>query len=237
MSALTDLRHLNARVQVVHDVVAPNLRAMTLSRLQQLPTTRLAAPDSPLAGIRQWGCMIGPTPLAPRGPEQQRYAQHNGALWAGLEALAPVLESAIVGALQALSDTPVHVAPGRHIASARCMPDGLGAPRHIDRYPDTAAYAPLRARCVLDEQLVWYLMLQDSPRGGALRVYPGEHPVDQGPPDHAPYDEFLAPAGALLVHPAARVWHEVRPPLGGDRITLGGICAPLRDGSGWWACA
>ncbi|MEL6342697.1 MAG: 2OG-Fe(II) oxygenase [Myxococcota bacterium] len=237
MAILESLRRLDRRVHRIADVVTPAQRAAILARLEMLPATALAPVDSPLGAIRQWGCMIGPTPLAPTGPDPRRYDEENNALWSGLGALAAPLQAAVLDALQSLTPSAVQIAPGRQIASARRMPEGDGAPRHIDRYPKTSAYAELREACVLDEQLVWYLMLRGSPDGGALRVYPGAHAPDEVPAEDARFDRYDAPEGTLLIHPAAQVWHAVEPPQGGERITLGGICAPLRDGSGWWTCA
>jgi len=113
------------------------------------------------------------------------------------------------------------------------MPAGCGAPLHLDRYPHTESYAALRERCDLDAQHVWYLMLQAPEAGGVLRIFPGLRPEGQVPGVHDEAVEVSVPVGSLLIHAGARHWHEVTAPIGGDRITMGGICAPLLSGDGW----
>jgi len=223
--------------QVVPDVLSPADRAQILTRLNKLQSWPLAPPTSPLAPLRQWGAMSGPTPLVPGGPDPTTYKERNEALWAGMGPLASKVRLAIVSAISNLSGEPVAVVPGRHVASIRCMPDGCGAPRHLDRYPETEAYAELRGQCDIDAQFVWYVMLRASPSGGHLRVFPGKRKADEAPRDDDFSFDCPVPEGSLLIHPGASNWHEVSPPQGGDRLTLGGICAPRRDGGGWWVCA
>ena len=237
MDELSALRAGHASAQVVPGVLDAGVRSAVLTQLASIPSVPLAPADSPLRSIRQWGAMSGPTPLAPQGADPQTYDARNRLLWEGLGALAAPVRAGVLGALGALAVGDVVIAPGRWPASIRCMPAGCGAPRHLDRYPMTPPFAALREHCVLDEQLVWYLMLQASPSGGALRVFSGRYAEDQGPPDSAPGTDFCVPDGALLVHPGALNWHEVEAPREGDRITIAGICAPLRNGEGWWVCA
>jgi hypothetical protein len=225
------------RAQVVPDVLKPDEIAQLLTQLKSLKSWPIAPDPSPLAPIRQWGAMSGPTPLEPGGPEPATYERRNQALWTGVGPLSSKVRLAVVNALGTLSTATVAVVPGRHVASVRCMPDGCGAPRHLDRYPETAAYSALRARCDIDAQLVWYLMLRASPRGGHLRTFPGNRKENEVPNDDDYAVDYPLSEGSLLIHPGASTWHEVSPPQGGDRLTLGGICAPRRDGGGWWICA
>lgn len=217
---------------LVPDVLDAEVRASLLERLDALPKYAIAAADSPLGPVRQWGAMLGPSPDHPRGPDPAEHAARNAELWDALGELGVGIRDRVLAALRSLSED-LDVVEGGHIASIRCMPSGCGAPLHRDRYPPSEAYAALRQIADLDRQMVWYLMLQTSPEGGALRVMPTMTASNDPIPPESDIRSYRVPEGALLIHPGSRWWHEVSPPVGGDRITLGGVCAPKLDGSGW----
>jgi hypothetical protein len=221
-------------------VVLPSVldgAAAVAERLHQLPSYAIAPVGSPIEGIRQWGAMSGPSPNWPSGPPLDAYDSLNRALWSGLGSLARPLADAIVAALTGLSTRPVEVMVGRSLASARWMPEGCGAPGHRDRYPVGPVYTPLREIGDLESLLVWYVVLRASPRGGELRVFEGVWDDRRPPPPSLDPSVVPVPEGALVVHAAARCWHDVSAPEGGGRLTLGGLCVPRTDGGGWMLCA
>lgn len=215
----------------------PGTRRELLDRLPTLARHAIAEPDSPLGPVRQWGAMLGPSPADPRGPDPAVHRARNRALWDALGPLGTRVHDAVLAALRALTAAPLDVVDDGFLASIRCMPEGCGAPLHRDRYPESEAYRALRQVADLDRQLVWYLMVQTTPAGGALRVMPTLTASNQPQPPEADVRTYRVAEGSLLIHPGARWWHEVSPPVGGDRITLGGVCAPRVDGRGWLVSA
>ena len=237
MNVLAELQTGGTAPHVVMNVLDASLRQSLLDRLTTLTPTPLDAPGTPLHGVGQWGCMSGPSPKHPRGPAPERYRSRNLALWAKLAPLSTQIERQVTAAIAGLTDCPVSIAPTRAIGSIRRMAGGCGAPAHLDRYPPSAITDEVRDDVDQEQQLVWYVMLSRSPAGGVLRTYPGRCVPDTPPDAAAAYQEFDVPNGALLIHAAARHWHSVTAPIGGARITLGGLCLPHRTGDHYWLCA
>jgi hypothetical protein len=107
----------------------------------------------------------------------------------------------------------------------RVMIEGgyLGRHAHLEFYSEGSPYAndPVLSGLMPRFELSCLLMLQNADSGGKLRFFNAEYPCAVDVLSKASPNVIEMPTGSLLVFDAARIYHEVTPVTGRDRITAG----------------
>lgn len=150
--------------------------------------------------------------------EHLNKALPTGTLERTLELVRSIAGDQAVEHLQSDGDTLPFI-------TLRIMTEGgcLGTHAHLEFYAPGSLYAndPILNDLMPQFELSCLLMLQNCDSGGELRLHNASYPTPVSEASMAPHQTIDMPVGSLLVFDAARIYHEVTPVVGRERITAG----------------
>jgi hypothetical protein len=143
---------------------------------------------------------------------------------------------------------PEGPAPGNRYtpATIRALPPGCEIPLHVGNYfLETPAYSDLAQRVDLEDQLSYFIPLQNPDQGGELIVYrlewgqaapeqtrEGRGNFDDLGSEPWPFERFAPGVGDLLLFNGGRFYHRVTRVAGSRlRWTIGGFLSFSPDGT------
>jgi hypothetical protein len=211
-------------------------------------------PDGKRRQFRLLGESLTPYQGHPQGPTLDHYFSQSAMfrrecrrMFAGGEDFEAALErafAALAGGRPVI--LPAGPEPGDVYtpATIRSLPPGCEIPLHVGNYfLQTPAYRDLAKRVDLQDQLSYFIPLQNAEQGGELVVYHlewGEDATPQTREGRANFDDsgdpwpaarFLPGVGELLLFNGGRYYHRVSSVRGSRfRWTIGGFLSFAPDG-------